>query len=65
VVLRVLVGIDGNPLTVEIETSSGSTQLDSAARTAVMHWSFRPGTRDGAAHSAWARVPISFDLSTL
>jgi periplasmic protein TonB len=65
VVLRVLVGTDGLPQTVEIETSSGSRTLDIAARDAVKHWSFRPGTRDGAAHSAWARVPIAFDLSTL
>ncbi len=65
VVLRVLVGLDGLPQTVEIETSSGSRSLDIAARDAVKHWSFRPGTRDGVAHSAWARVPIAFDLSTL
>jgi periplasmic protein TonB len=65
VVLRVLVGTDGLPQTVEIETSSGSRTLDIAARDAVKHWSFRPGTRDGVAHSAWARVPIAFDLSTL
>ena len=65
VVLRVLVGMDGLPQTVEIETSSGSRSLDIAARDAVKHWSFRPGTRDGVAHSAWARVPIAFDLSTL
>jgi protein TonB len=65
VVLRVLVGVDGLPQTVEIETSSGSRSLDMAAREAVKHWSFRPGTRDGVAHSAWARVPIAFDLSTL
>jgi protein TonB len=65
VVLRVLVGTDGLPQTVEIETSSGSRSLDIAARDAVKHWSFRPGTKDGVAHSAWARVPIAFDLSTL
>jgi protein TonB len=65
VVLRVLVGTDGLPQTVEIETSSGSRSLDIAARDAVKHWTFRPGMRDGVAHSAWARVPIAFDLSTL
>jgi protein TonB len=65
VVLRVLVGADGIPQTVEIETSSGSPRLDRAARDAVLHWSFRPGTRDGAARSAWARVPVAFDLSAL
>jgi protein TonB len=65
VILRVLVGIDGNPQIVEIETSSGSSRLDSAARNAVAHWNFRPGTRNGAPCSAWARVPIAFDLRSL
>jgi periplasmic protein TonB len=65
VVLRVLVGVDGVPQIVEIESSSGSSRLDTAARNAVRNWSFRPGTRDGVAQSAWARIPIAFDLSQL
>ena len=65
VVLRVLVGADGIPQTVEIETSSGSPRLDSAAREAVKHWSFRAGTRNGVATGVWARVPVAFNLSTL
>jgi periplasmic protein TonB len=50
---------------VEIETSSGSSRLDTAARNAVARWNFRPGTRNGEPCSAWARVPISFDLRSL
>lgn len=65
VILRVLVGTDGLPQQIEIEHSSGSSRLDSAARDAVRHWTFRPGTRDGVAQSAWARVPIAFDLQQL
>lgn len=65
VILRVLVASDGRPQIVEIETSSGSPRLDQAARNAVKHWTFRAGTRDGVARSAWARVPIAFDFSTL
>jgi protein TonB len=65
VVLRVLVGTDGRPQTVEIESSSGSPRLDTAARTAVAQWTFKAGTRDGLAYAAWARVPITFDLQTL
>lgn len=64
VILRVLVGADGSAQTIEIQTSSGSPRLDRAARDAVLHWIFRPGTFDGAPRSAWARVPITFDLST-
>lgn len=62
VVLRVLVGVDGSPQQIEIETSSGSPSLDRAARDAVRHWSFQPGTRAGVAYAAWALVPISFSL---
>ncbi|HZP66295.1 MAG TPA: energy transducer TonB [Rudaea sp.] len=65
VLLRVLVGADGVPQTVEIEHSSGFVRLDTAARDAVLRWKFRPGTRNGVAQSAWALVPISFDLSEL
>ena len=62
VVLRVLVGVDGLPQSVEIEKSSGSRNLDIAARDAVRHWTFQPGTHDGIATALWARVPIAFSL---
>ena len=65
VTLRVLVGPDGAVQTVEIEKTSGSPRLDAAAREAVRHWTFRPGTRNGVAQSAWALVPIAFDLTQL
>lgn len=62
VVLRVLVAEDGSVEKIEIDRSSGSHELDRAAREAVMTWKFKPGMRGGAAYSAWARVPISFTL---
>jgi protein TonB len=65
VILHVLVDADGKVLTVEIETSSGSPRLDRAARDAVRQWRFNPAKHGGAALSAWARVPVSFNLSTL
>jgi protein TonB len=65
VILRVLVGADGVPRDVEIEKSSGSRSLDSAARDAVKRWTFQAGTRNGARAALWARVPIKFDLQTL
>jgi protein TonB len=65
VTLRVLVGADGKVLTVEIETSSGSPRLDRAARDAVKLWSFNPAKHAGVAMSAWARVPVTFNLQTL
>ncbi|MHB8447701.1 MAG: energy transducer TonB [Rudaea sp.] len=65
VILRVLVGADGSVLGVEIEKSSGSHSLDRAARVAVGKWRFHPATRNGIAHSAWASVPVTFNLSQL
>jgi len=65
VLLRVLVGADGSVLGVEIEKSSGSRSLDRAAREAVAKWRFHPATRNGIALSAWASVPVTFNLSQL
>jgi len=65
VILRVLVGTDGIVQAVEIQKSSGSPRLDNSAREAVRHWTFRAGTHNGMAQSAWALVPIAFDLTQL
>lgn len=65
VILRVLVGADGTPQTIEIQRSSGYARLDHAARDAVKTWSFHPAMRGGAASSAWALVPVTFNLQTL
>jgi len=65
VVLRVLVGADGVPQAVEIEKTSGWPRLDRAARDAVKGWSFHAAMRNGVAHSAWALVPVTFNLQTL
>jgi protein TonB len=64
VILRVLVGSDGVPQQVEIETSSGSHSLDESARDAVRRWTFQPGTRAGVATALWARIPIAFRLDS-
>jgi len=65
VVLRVLVGVDGDPIQIEIEKSSRSRLLDRAAQDAVRMWKFNPGMRDGKAIQSWVLVPISFKLSDL
>jgi periplasmic protein TonB len=64
VVLRVLVDVDGKPLSVEIERSSGHRKLDEAARRQVLRkWMFRPAIRDGQAVQVYGIVPVSFSLS--
>ena len=64
VVLKVLVDVDGKPLSVEIERSSGHRKLDDAARRQVLRkWMFRPAIRDGQALQVYGIVPVSFSLS--
>ncbi|SFN43843.1 energy transducer TonB [Dokdonella immobilis] len=62
VVLRVLVGRDGLPVEVDIARSSGSRQLDRAAREAVLRSRFRPVRIDGIAVPARGLVPIEFSI---
>ena len=63
VVLKVLVDVDGAPLEVVIETSSGNRNLDREARQHVLkHWRFKPAVRDGIAVQAYGLVPIDFVL---
>ncbi len=61
--LRVLVGLDGKPVQIEVEKSSRSRLLDRAAIDAVQGWVFNPGLRDGKPVQGWVLVPISFKLS--
>jgi len=63
VLLQVLVGIDGRPLEVTVAQSSGSRELDEAARAQVMRrWSFQPASKNGQAVQAIGMVPIEFAL---
>lgn len=63
VVLRIRVGVDGKPVSVAIETSSGSRVLDQAARQQVLrYWQFVPATVDGQRVQADGLVPVEFSL---
>jgi protein TonB len=64
VLLRVLVDEHGKPIEVLIMKSSGSRELDDAARAHVLAaWRFHPAQREGHAIQAWAQVPVKFSLS--
>jgi protein TonB len=63
VLLQVLVDVDGRPLEVTIQRSSGNRDLDAAARRQVLRkWTFRPAMKDGRAVQAIGIVPIDFNL---
>ncbi|MEO5830073.1 MAG: energy transducer TonB [Rhodanobacter sp.] len=63
VLLRVLVDVTGKPATVTVEQGSGYPLLDrSAVEQVLAGWRFQPAMVDGQAVSAWARVPVTFNL---
>lgn len=63
VMLQVLVDVDGRPLEVLVQQSSGHRQLDAIARRQVLErWRFRPATRDGVPVQAIGLVPVEFRL---
>jgi protein TonB len=64
VTLRVLVDVDGTPLDVQIEHSSGHRVLDAAARKQVLgKWRFKPAMENGRAVQAIGLVPVVFNLN--
>jgi len=63
VVLRVLIDEQGAACSIEIETSSGHSRLDDAAREAVARAAFRPYVEDGEPRRALVLIPIEFALN--
>lgn len=64
VTLRVLVDVDGRPIDVQVERSSGHRVLDAAAKKQVLaKWRFRPAMQDGQAIQAVGMVPVVFSLN--
>ena len=63
VMLKILVDVDGTPLQVAVQESSGNRSLDRAAREHVLkHWRFQPAMRDGQPVQAYGLVPINFTM---
>ncbi|HKY03082.1 MAG TPA: TonB family protein [Burkholderiales bacterium] len=64
VMLRVFVGLHGQPEKIELDRSSGSERLDRSALEAVKQWKFVPARQGDTPVAAWVRVPISFSLES-
>jgi protein TonB len=62
VTVGVQVDADGKPDKVRIEKSSGSRDLDRAAREAVMQWQFSPKVENGSPVSSELLIPVEFKL---
>ena len=65
VVLLVLVGVDGKPLAAKAEaaTKAAPDLIKAAIDTVMTNWRFTPATKNGKPIEAYARVPITFNLS--
>jgi protein TonB len=64
VMLKVLLNMEGAPVHVEVDKSSGSPPLDSAALDAVKTWRFAPARRGAQNIESWVRVPVVFRLES-
>lgn len=62
VLLNFLIGIDGHVVDSKVERSSGSKELDKAARTALSLCKFKPGTADGKPQESWTKVQYVWRL---
>ena len=62
VLVRVLIGMDGNAQKAEIKQTSGAERLDQSAMATVLRWRYTPGKRAGVAEPMWFNVPVNFIL---
>jgi periplasmic protein TonB len=61
--LRILVGVDGKAIDSEIETSSHSRKLDTAAQRALMECSFKPQPADAKPAQQWIKTEFVWKLN--
>ena len=59
------IGLDGSPVNIRVENSSGQPALDQSAMDTVRTWTFRPATRNGKPVTTDLRVPVTFDPPTM
>lgn len=62
VTLRFLIGVDGKVVDSKVESSSGYSRLDEAARKALSQCRFKAGTVDGKPEQSWARLQYVWKL---
>ncbi len=62
VTVSIQIDAEGKPDKIRIEKSSGSRDLDRAAREAVMQWQFSPKVENGVPVSSELLIPVEFKL---
>jgi len=63
--VRVVVGIDGAPISVTLAESAGFQRLDEAALATIRRWRFQPAMRGDTPVEAPVIVPLEFSLKGL
>lgn len=61
--LRILVGVDGKAVDSEIESSSKSRKLDSAAQRALMECSYKPQPADAKPQQQWVQTQFVWKIN--
>jgi TonB family protein len=64
-ILSIYIGASGKPEDIEVRSSSGASELDKSAVSAVSQWEFNPATQGGRAISSWFEVPVRFVINQL
>jgi len=62
VAVRVLVGVDGRAVKVEVAATSGFARLDATALESVRHWLFAPAQTASGPVESWATYRVTFRL---
>ncbi|MBI3229832.1 MAG: TonB family protein [Burkholderiales bacterium] len=60
--LALLVGVDGRVVDAKIEKSSGSRELDNAAKQGLSLCRFKPAMTDGVPEQAWSKIEYAWKL---
>jgi protein TonB len=64
--LKVLVSVEGRPLSIEIEHASppeAAMIFGDAAKAAIMQWTYHAGTKGGKPYAGFVFEPIDFSLA--
>ena len=62
-VLRILVGVDGKAIDSEVESSSKSRKLDTAAQRALMECSYKPQPADAKPQQQWVQTQFVWKIN--
>jgi protein TonB len=62
VLLLVSVSASGDPISISVGRSSGYTDFDNSAMTAVRRWKFRPASVGGMNIPSTVGIPVNFEL---